>query len=248
LGALHWQLEQTEDALAAFRKSLEIAERHDLHRVRIVAQLGICLSLWSAQDSERAWQESELAEKVLEDVAKEDPLRIRGSAILGIIAFAVKKYERAISFFQEALNRIPSEEVPIRVQLELDLGLSLQAAGRMEDASKKYNSAAALLNSLPDSGKYLANIEILRATLHYQEKKMDAALAALERAAKLLRLDSDSLSTRALVEGQLGRVHFRAGETEKAIYFLGSAAKLWGQMGNSWMLADTLEALDIAKK
>ncbi len=248
LGALHWRMEQTEDALSAFQKSLKIAKQYDLHRLRVVAQLGICLSLWSARDSERAWQESELAEKVLEDIVEEDPLKIRRSAILGIIAFAVKKYERAISFFQEALDWIPSEEVSIRVQLELDLGLSLQADGEMDDASKKYNTAAALLNSLPDSGKYLANIEILRASLHYKNGKMDAAQAALERAAKLLRFGSDSLSTRALLEGQLGRVHFRAGETEKAIYFLGSAAKLWGQMGNSWMLADTLEALDIAKK
>ncbi len=248
LGALHWQMEQTEDALTAFQKSLKIAKQHDLHRLRAVAQLGICLSLWSAQDSEQARQAAELAEKVLEDIAGEDPLRIRGSAILGIIAFADKKYEQAISFFQEALDNIPSEEVSIRVQLELDLGLSLQAAGKMDDALEKYNTAAALVNSLPDSRKYLANIEILRASLHYKNGKMDAAKAALERAAQLLRSNSRNLSARALVEGQLGRVHFRAGETEKAIYFLGSAAKLWGRIGNSWMLADTLDALDIAKK
>jgi tetratricopeptide (TPR) repeat protein len=248
LGAFYWQLEQTEDALSAFRKSLDVAKRHNFHRLQAVAQMGICLSLWSAQDFEGAWQESQLIEKVLEGIAKEDPIRIRGLAILGIIAFASKKYDLAISSFQEALEGIPADQAFIKVQLELDLGLSLQAAGEPNDAAKKYNAAAALLNSLPDSEKYLANIEILRATLHYQKGKLDAAQAALGRAARLVRLDSNDLSTRALVEGQLGRVHFRAGETEKAIYFLGSAAKLWGQLGNSWMLTDTLEALGKTKK
>ncbi len=244
LGALYWQLGETENALKAFSQCVELAQQHNLGRQHAAAQLGICLSYWSATDYERAGHEAQIAEQVLHSIDESDSLQVRGLAILGIVAFAIEDYTEAVSLFNKAIERLPAGEKSIRAQLELDLGLSLQAKGEIEDASKKYNTAAALLKSVPYSEKYLATVEILRASLHYQDRKMDAAKAALERAARLLQIDKDELEITALLEGQLGRVHFKVGETEKALSFLGSAAKLWGQLGNSWMMIDTHEALD----
>lgn len=244
LGAFHWQLGETRNALGAFGESVKLAKQHSLRRQEAAAQLGICLSYWLCKDYPNAWQAAQNIRELLSTLDETDPLQVRGLSIQGIAAFAVEDYSFAISFFQNALIKLQAGAETTRAQLDLNLGLSLQAIGDFGNALKSYNSAAALLRSRPKSEKYLASVEILRASLHYQEKKMRAAKAALERAARLLQMDKNDVEIFALLESQLGRVHFQAGETEKAISFLGSAAKLWGQLGNSWMLTDTLEALE----
>lgn len=243
LGALQWQLGETEDALKTFSQSLELAAQRGLSRQQTAARLGVCLSYWSAQNYERAREEARNAEQELQAIEQSDPIHIRGLAIAGICAFAIKEYDSAISSFEKALEKLSGGEGFIRAQLELDLGLSLHAKGDFENAAKKYNTAAALLNAIPGSERTLANVEIVRASLHYQNKKIDAAKAALGRAARLLQIDKDDLEITAILEGQLGRVLFKAGEIEKAVSFLVSAGKLWEQLGNTWMFEDTRTAL-----
>lgn len=124
----------------------------------------------------------------------------------------------------------------------MNLALSLQARKQFKKALLQYDATVAILKTIPGSEKLLATAEILRASLHYKTKKTEAAKAALQRAQRLLQLQPHDPATIALLESQLGRAHFRAGETEKALSYLDSAAGLWGQIGNSWMLADTLSA------
>lgn len=232
LGALFWQVGQNEKALEAFRESLELSTQTGSGRQRVAAQLGICLTLWSAQLYEQASKEAQLAEPELQPIGEGDPLKIRGLAILGILAFAAKEYEHAGSFFQMALGIVPREQKSIQAQLRLNLGLSLQARGKFNKSLQEYDAAGALLKAVPRSDRVLATVEVLRASLHYKNNKMDAARAALERAARLLQVDEKDLEVLAFLENELGRVHFKAGETDKALSFFNSAANLSQQLGN----------------
>jgi hypothetical protein len=78
---------------------------------------------------------------------------------------------------------------------------------------------------------------------------MQPAIAALQRAAELLRSVEGDEATRRLLESEIGKVYTRAGDVARGIEYLTSALELAEGAGDQRMAADLFASLqELANK
>jgi tetratricopeptide (TPR) repeat protein len=240
---LLWQAGEAAQALTYFSSC---ANGNKNVGLRFRASLGQALCYWANGDTMKLSAQLDRAFRLAGSLKLAAATRGRLDALAGLAAFAARDFEAAAAHFRSALRRNPSQLG--RAQLMLNLGMSLQAQGRRRVALQQYNQAAALLRAWP---RQLARIEILRASIHLQDRKLDAtyrlkpAEAALMRAAELLEANPPDTQARAILEAFMGRTYSRRGNIQRGLSYLNSALQLSQSATDEHLFADVFRTLAI---
>lgn len=243
---LLWQHGQTTEALAAFQRSRRHAQRHRLAALHLQSLIGLCLAY--TQQSAKAEQTARSLLAALNKGRAKPGLRAQAHAALGTVAYFAQQHTRAAQHFAAALELTPAGLAA--GQLHILSGLCAHALGEVDPALAHYNAAARSLAQFGASSTQLARVELLRATSHYhkstrgQQVRLQAAMAALQRAAELLnQAGLDESGGRAELENLLGRTYTRSGDVARGIRYLNSALALSQGGGDPRLAADIFTAL-----
>ncbi len=243
--ALLWQHGLSADAVRAFQRSQRYAQRHRLAGLHIQSLIGLCLA--HTQQPAKAQQAARSLQAALNRGRTKPSLRAQAYAALGTVAYFAKRHSQAAQHFTAALELAPAGLA--QGQLHILAGLCAHALGQTDTALAYYNAAARGLQHAA-SPTQLARVELLRATAHYhkstrgQQVRLQAAMAALQRAAELLnQAGVDVAGGRAQLESLLGRAYTRIGDVARGIRYLSSALELSQDSGDPRLAADIFAAL-----
>lgn len=244
---LKWQTGSYRGAVESFSRSSQLAKNK---RMFLLARTGLALSFWSLKDYKNAETQATRLIKLTARKAKLRHLNNQMHLLLGLLSFSSKRYAEALDNSKGIPIAAAGNELKTHVFLKI--GLCYQAMGNLKRALIEYNRAAKATQLLPDNIKKLARIEILRASIHFQNRKSNVsfrltpALAALSRAAEAF--EGDSSAARAVLENFMGRVYTRTGNIKRGLAYLNSALDLSEKAENSSLFADTFDAIGVVEQ
>lgn len=241
-GSLYWSHGKNERAQSYFAKGFRLAKTKDLKAMNAI---GNFLCAWAEGKRIEINKQLVRLSKMIDAPGLSAPIRARIHLVAGLAEFAANKYQNALVHFELALpGRHTRDE---RIQMLLAVGLCHQAQGRHKHTLKAYNRAAKLLQSMSGREKELARIEVLRASIHYQNRKSGAshrlkpALAALARAANTNQ--KDERFSRAILEEYIGKTYSRAGNIQRGIVYLNSALSLTKENEDQRLFTEIFKSL-----
>lgn len=162
---------------------------------------------------------------------------------LGLIAYAQGHLATAEERLAQAVALWKQEQAPTELARALNnLGIVLQAAGKTEPAIESYSQAKDLLSQTQSEFDKVM-VELSLGTLYFNAGDLAGAEAAFRRADSPFLKRSGHIYYRAMTANNLGNVLLERGQLEEAESHLRAGLRLYRQIQDEVMMANTLGTL-----
>jgi len=218
LGRAYLELQQRDDAVAAFRKQIEVSPFDEF------AFNNLGLALWQQQKQDEA---AVAFQKQIELV----PLDKFAHGNLGMLYREQKKYAEAVPELEKATTLTPNNPL-----LHVSLGQCYLNLNQVEKAMEAFDKGVELAPAPPVWNNVAYELSLRKVRLERAQQYAESAVAATAAYLRNVQLERVSLtdlqqvSALATYWDTLGWVYFQSGNVEKAEKFV-RAAWLLGQHG-----------------
>jgi tetratricopeptide (TPR) repeat protein len=243
LGVLYRRNRQFDAALAAHGQEEKIGRELEDENRRAQAAIRFGETYWRMRQNDKAAKCTRAALKILLDLNADPNLVAICYHDLGSInqnRGALVKSERQL---RRALQLRREHGDPLGVGRTLmNLGLTLDSAGRPEEAIACYEEAKDLFTSVSNEFE-LARVENCLGTLHYYQENLGAAEAAFRRADSPYMRKQGRPYDRTLTKMNLANVLLAQGRLNAAEKHWQTCIQEWRLLDSPLMLANSLSGL-----